>query len=447
MSRSPLQLVTSATRNQRVCMLTSKRFASTSTTQRQRRPLQPFLLERFDGWKDSTMSLSSSECEPLTLKELLAFADDEGRQRWESLSLGYVEPSNGSAYLRQEIIKAQVIGRSSSQTSLDLDPSHCVNVCAPQEGIFLGIQALCQPGDHIVCVAPAYQSLHEVAASLGCDVTLWWPEEVEIKEATSFQQTTSQKFKTMRFNPSTLKNMMRPGQTKMVIANFPHNPSGALPSQQDFQSMIDIVQDQGAWFLVDEMYQGLEHAGEDHRLASVATCMPKGISLGGVSKSYGLPGLRIGWLLNQDTSFHERVSELKDYTTICPPAPSEALAFIALRARDALWRRSRGIVAYCLPKLRDFITKTTLTFPLHTFEWCEPQGGTFAWVKFSSTSGVSASEYCQAVQRRKSLMMVPAGLFPECLPYDDRIRLTYGKKGTEDLLKVLEDDLRQELLE
>jgi aspartate/methionine/tyrosine aminotransferase len=441
MLRRPRQLLTAAKRNRRGSNVSSSTFTS-----HRRRPLQPFLLERFDGWKDSTLSLSSSECEPLSLKDLLSFADDEGSQRWESLSLGYVEPSNGSAYLREEIIKAQVAMASTSQTTVELDPSYCVNVCAPQEGIFLAIQAMCQPGDHIVCVAPAYQSLYEVAASLGCEVTLWWPEEVEMKDTNTFQ-TTTQKSKTMTFNPSTLESLMRPGQTKMVVANFPHNPTGALPSHQDFQSMMDIIQGHGAWFLVDEMYQGLEHAGEHHRLSSVATCMPKGISLGGVSKSYGLPGLRIGWLVNQDAAFHQRVSELKDYTTICPPAPSEALAFIALRGRGALWQRSRGIIANGLPKLRDFITNTTLTYPLHTFEWCEPQGGTFAWVKFSSTSGVSASEYCQAVRQRTSLMMVPAGLFPECLPFDDRIRMTYGKKGTEELLKVLEGDLRQELRE
>ena len=366
------------------------------------------------------------------MKELLTFADDEGLERWDSLSLGYVEPSNGSDYLREEIIQAQF-------NEQILDPSYSVNVCAPQEGIFLAIQAICKPGDHIVSVAPAYQSLHEVAASIGCEVSLWWPEEKETVVEVDNQQikTTS-----MHFNPSTLEQLIQPNKTKLVIANFPHNPTGALPSIDEFQVMADLVEGVDAWFLLDEMYRGLEHAGADHRLPPIATVMPRGISLGGMSKSYGLPGLRIGWLVNRDMAFHKRVSELKDYTTICPPAPSEALAFIALRAQKELWQRSHGILQEGLPRLRHFVRNTTTSQSRYSFEWCEPKGGTFSWVKFLDHYGnTTASEFSQAVRQRTGLMMVPSGLFPECLPGDDRLRLTYGKKGLPELLQVLEQDM------
>ncbi|CAB9497196.1 Kynurenine--oxoglutarate transaminase 3 [Seminavis robusta] len=411
-----------------------RNLAATTIT---RRPLQPFLLERFDGWNDSTMSLSSSECEALSLKELMTYADDKGLERWDSLSLGYVEPSNGSDYLREEIIKSQF-----NNQLTQLDPSYSVNVCAPQEGIFLAIQALCQPGDHIVAVAPAYQSLHEVAASIGCEVSLWWPEEreIEVEDRQQTKTTTT----CMHFDPSTLEQLIQPNKTKLVIANFPHNPTGALPSLEEFRAMADLVGGMGnAWFLLDEMYRGLEHAGADHRLPPIATVMPRGISLGGVSKSFGLPGLRIGWLVNQDRDFHKRVSELKDYTTICPPAPSEALAYIALRAQEQLWQRSHSILQEGLPRLREFVQATTATAQdRYSFEWCEPMGGTFAWVKFSDRHGTTtASEYSEAVRQRTGLMMVPSGLFPECLPENDRLRMTYGKKGVPELLQVLERDL------
>ena len=458
------------------------------------RPLQPFLLERFEGWNDATMSLSSSECEPLSLAELLTYADDVGLHRWETLSLGYVEPSQGSEDVRQAIVDAQFTTSTSTndsnheqqpqpppQQQQQLIHPGCVNVCAPQEGIWLALHALVlQPGDHVVVVAPAYQSLHELAASLGCEVDLWWPEDdgVDISVA---HGTGTQTVPTLTFRPETLQTLLRPGQTKLVVANFPHNPTGALPTREDFHTMMDMVQHCGAWFLVDEMYRGLEHpqpttSSSSHQpsqpqpsndaataaatttpataantnesfvapLPPVATCMPKGISLGGLSKSYGLPGLRIGWLVSGNPAFQRRVQELKDYTTICPPAPSEALALIALRAHDALWHRNRTIVAEGLGLVRQFVLEHSDRHPADDrFEWCEPQGGTFAWVRLQSHTSMSASDYCQAVRQRTGLMMVPSGLFPECQATDDRIRLTYGRRGLANLLKVWQRDLEQ----
>lgn len=405
---------------------------------KRRRPLQPFLLERFDGWNDSTMSLSSSECEPLSLRELLSYSDDNGKKIWDQLSLGYVEPSHGSSYLREEILNAQ-FGSSPS-----LHPE-CVNVCAPQEGIFLTMQAICEPGDHVIVVAPAYQSLHEIASSLGCDVESWWPEEEEMRVTTS--DGTRKETKCFRFNPETLQDMLRSNQTKLVVTNFPHNPTGALPTREEFQSMVDMVQDSGAWFLNDEMYRGLEHPTGNKivpPLPPITDCMVRGISIGGVSKSFGLPGLRIGWVVNSDESFQKRIAELKDFTTICPPAPSEALAFIALRAQDALWERSRLILANGLCHLRQFVLDQE-EHPEYALEWYEPMGGTFAWVKFQSRKSphqMTASDYCNTIRKKTGLMLIPSGLFPECQA-DDRIRLTYGKKETENLLKVFEQELQR----
>ena len=410
-----------------------------------RRPLRPFALERFDGWNDSTLSLSSSECEPLLLSELLSHADDEGLERWEKLSLGYVEPSNGSEFLRREILEAQF-----DNDATKLDPT-CVNVCAPQEAIFLARHALCQPRDHVVVVAPAYQSLHEVAASLGCQIDTWWPEEEETEIVSFDGQTT--KTKSFRFRPETLQKLLRPDQTKLVVANFPHNPTGALPTRHEFQQMVDMISDCGSsWFLVDEMYRGLEHPKQNQLfvepLPAVADCMDKGISLGGVSKSYGLPGLRVGWLVNRDAKFQKRVAELKDYTSICPPAPSEALAFIALRAQHALWQRSRNIVSHGLPLLRQFVTSHQSNHQHHhqdiRLEWFEPLGGTFAWVRFKHKNNQlanTASQYCDAVRQRTGLMMIPSALFPECQETDDSIRLTYGRKGMEQLLELWKSDM------
>lgn len=274
--------------------------------------------------------------------------------------------------------------------------------------------------------------------------------------SSSSSNTTLTQTSSWRFHPGTLEKLIRPNQTKLVVANFPHNPTGALPSLDDYQKMIDIVQANGSWFLVDEMYRGLEHPQQGRfvpPLPPVAACMPRGISLGGVSKSHGLPGLRIGWLVNgqelvSPSLFQKRVAELKDYTTICPPAPSEALAFVALRAQEALWQRSRRILAQGLPVLRQFIQHRR-----QSFTWSEPLGGTFAWVKFNNSrddrkssgggSSLTASQYCNTLRQRTGLTIVPSSLFTECKAKDDHLRLTFGKKGLDLLLQVWDRELQQ----
>eukprot|EP00966_Prymnesium_polylepis_P063218 1467271-Prymnesium_polylepis.1 len=128
------------------------------------RPLQPFLVERYPGWSTpGAESLTSSECEPLLLPELLALADDSTRVMWEVLSLGYPDQP-GSAYLREEIAaQYTTVGAAD------------VNVVAPQEGIYLAMRALLSAGDHVVVTAPCYQSLYEIALSIGCEVSYWRP--------------------------------------------------------------------------------------------------------------------------------------------------------------------------------------------------------------------------------------------------------------------------------
>ena len=130
----------------------------------QPRPLSPFLVERFPGWSaPGVESLSSSECEPLRMRDLLALADDDAARRWDALSLGYPACNEGSAFLRDAIAAQYGDGRGGAATPRE----PVVNVLAPQEGIYLAQRALLSPGDHVVVAAPCYQSLFEVRLD-GC---------------------------------------------------------------------------------------------------------------------------------------------------------------------------------------------------------------------------------------------------------------------------------------
>ena len=378
-------------------------------------PISPFRLERHEGWYDGSESLTSSECEPLTLTSLLALADDDALQRWEALSLGYPELSPGSAYLREAIA-----------AHYTCDAGH-VNVCAPQEGIFLAMHAMLSPGDHVIATVPCYESLTQVARSLGCTVSGWRPtglDEVGGKP---------------RFDPQHLQQLLQPSTTA-VIANFPHNPTGALPTLREWDEMLNICDTHGCRLFVDEMYRGCEHQ-DVPQLSAAVDAYERGISLSGLSKAFGLPGLRVGWLASQDTKLMDRVQELKDYTTICPAAPSEALALIALTSGHApLLARARQLVGAGLAALKACARECPQQLQLY-----EPSAGTTAVVKLLGID--NAVKYEKELRKRCNLTVAPLSLFGDAgaAAGDDlsaHVRVTYGRAATARLLARWQADLQ-----
>src|SRR5204863_2501789 len=121
-----------------------------------------------------------------------------------------------------------------------------------------------------------------------------------------------------------------------------------------------IAEHHGVHLFSDEVYRLLEH--ESPPLPAAADCSDRAMSLGVMSKAFGLAGLRIGWIATRDRAIFSRLASLKDYTTICNSAPSEILALIALRAKDRVLERSRGIVRANLELLDGFFARNTDTF-------------------------------------------------------------------------------------
>ena len=198
-----------------------------------------------------------------------------------------------------------------------------VTFAGAEEGVFLAMHALLGADDHAVVVWPAYQSLHEVARSIGASVTLVpldprdWSLDVDAVAAA-----------------------MRPN-TKVIVVNFPHSPTGAHLEPEQFARLVAIAELHGARLFSDEVYRLLEHSSP--RLAAAAESSPRGVSLGVMSKAFGLAGLRVGWIATRDRALRARIAALKDYTTICIAAPSEILALIALGARDCDARRANAL--------------------------------------------------------------------------------------------------------
>ena len=233
-----------------------------------------------------------------------------------------------------------------------LSPDDVVVVAAAEEGIFVAYHALLEPGDHVVVETPCYESALQVALSAGATVSAWrrsasngWAHDLDA-----------------------LRAVLRP-DTKLVYVNSPHNPTGMLMSREVLDRVVELCAERGAWLFSDEVYRELEHDPAD-RLPAACDLYERALSLGSMSKTYGLPGLRLGWLACRDRDALQRIVDLKHYTTICSSAPSELLSALALRHRDVLADRNRGIVLANLPLLDAFFERHA-----DVLSWVRPTAG------------------------------------------------------------------------
>lgn len=368
--------------------------------------LPPFKIERYFAQYEfsAPFLLSCSDCEPLSQKELLALADDQTRELWDTLWLGYTE-SQGHPLLRQEI--------TNLYQSIKQDD---VLVLVPVEGIFISMNCMLTKGDHMIVTYPGYQSLYQVAESIGCEVSNWVAQETE----TSWVFEVDQLAKLIQKN------------TKALVINFPHNPTGALLSQSQLHDVVELARKHDLYIFSDEMYRGLE-LNEQERLPSVAEIYEKAVSLSGVSKTLGLPGLRIGWLTTKNPALYKKLATFKDYTTICNSAPSEILALIGLRARDVLLKHNCTTIQENSKICQEFFSR----YP-DLFKYIAPQASSCAFARYLPKQGVDA--FAKQLIDSKGLMILPSSVFDFG---NHHFRLGLGRKNVPEVLAVLDQFLQE----
>ena len=358
-----------------------------------------FRLERFFARWEFTAShhLCASDVQGVPMAELVAMADGECRAWWEALALGYTE-SRGHPLLRAEI--ASLYEQVESDDVLALTGA--------EEAIFLVMHALLEPGDHVVAVWPVYQALYEVARSIGADVTL-----VELREDDGW-----------RLDPSAFSAALRLGRTKLAVVNWPHSPTGSLATRAEFDEVVAAAREAGATLLQDEVYRFLEHDAAD-RLPAAADV--GGISLGVMSKAFGLAGLRLGWLATTDRDVLVRVARLKDYTTICGAAPSEVLAVIGLRSRDRLVDRALGFI-------RPNVEAWESWLAAHDgWSWRRPVAGSVGYVRLPEGAGSSA--FCEQLAEAEDVLLLPSSVFEHG---DGHVRVGLGRPSIDEGLRRLD---------
>ncbi len=352
--------------------------------------------------------LCNSDCETVTVAELLALSgttlDELGR-----LTLGYTE-SQGNPVLR-EAIAAAYAGISAEQI---------IMLGTPVEGIYLTARALLEPGDDVIVLTPAYDALinlfeHIVSAE---NVKKW-----------AFRPTATG----WQLDLDDLRSLLTP-KTRLVVVNFPHNPTGYLPTPDQLTKLVQIVEQHNLWLFYDEMYYGLVHSGTPP-IPSAAVMTNRAIVLSGLSKTVGLPGLRAGWLVVQDQAVHDDIMNWKFYTSICPPAPSEFLALAAWQVRDQLRDRNIGRIEHNLQIATAFFAR----WP-DLFTWRRPLAGSVALVGVAVTSVTALSRRLAA---EAGVLIQPATMLGGT---DQQMRMGFGREAFPDALQQFERYLQHNSL-
>ena len=378
--------------------------------------IRPFLTEQFFALYEFTTPhvLASSDCETTSIAELLAMSGGD-LQDLGSVNLGYTESQGNPEYRRL------VAGMYENVNADDV-----VVLTSPVEGIYLTMQTLVEASDEVVALSPAYDALHHVAEYLCGDFHTWQL----VPNATGWE-----------IDLDRLRSLVN-ANTRLIIVNFPHNPTGFQPDRNQLEQLVDIARDHDCWIFSDEIYRGLDVSlSPAAAIPSVADLYDKAIVLNGLSKTFGLPGLRAGWLVACDGGIREELIGWKHYTTICPPAPTEYLAIEALRVREQLAARNQQRVTANLKFCSEFMKRRK-----DVFCWRPPVAGSTALVEIDlpalsrhrAGSFFSAMEYCHDLAQNHGVLLLPG----ECLGCTGTfVRMGFGRESFSSALAAWEATL------
>ena len=360
--------------------------------------MRDFELERyFSKWEfRAKYHMTASDIESMSISELLVMASEEDRDVFNHQWLGYTE-TFGHPELLEEI----------SRTYETAEPSHVLCFAGAEEGIYTAMRVLLEKDDHAIVVVPNYQAAETIPADI-CSVS-----GVPLDEHDNWSLDIDRVEREIRSN------------TKLVSINFPNNPTGSVLDKDRFMALVDLCREHGIYLFSDEVYRLVERA-PSIRLPQAADVYEKALSLNVMSKAYGLPGLRIGWIMTKDPRILSKMERYKHYLTICNASPSERLAIIALKARDKILERNRNLLHRNVEKLDAFFGEFS-----DIFEWHRPDGGCVGFPKY--LGGENANQFCEELVEKAGVLLLPPKIFySELLATpQDRFRIGFGRKNIE----------------
>jgi len=372
--------------------------------------LPDFKLETYmSRWEfNSRYHMTASDVETLSLRELLELATPEDRAAWDELRLGYIE-TFGTPALRQAV----------ATTYDKIVADDILAFAGIEEGIFAAMQALLDRDDHAVVVTPNYQSAETLPLSI-CAT-----DGVPLEAGNAWA-----------LDLDLLRRKLRPN-TKLIYVNFPHNPTGKVIAPAQFNELIELCRQRGIYLLSDEVYRGLER-DPARQLPQAADLYERGLSINVMSKAYGLPGLRVGWIACRDHDVLTRMERIKHYLSICNAGPSEHLAVIALKARERILKRNRDLLAENLASMNVFFDEFS-----DLFDWSIPDGGCIAYPRYKGKEGVET--FCRRLAEEDGIILLPASIYQSELTDTptDRFRIGFGRSYIAEGLSAMRASLRR----
>ena len=270
------------------------------------------------------------------------------------------------------------------------DPENVIITHGSQEALYLFYGCHLGPGDHVITFTPGWQQSWEVPLHLGAEVT-----KVALAQESDYA-----------IDWNTVTEHLR-NNTRLLILCYPNNPLGVALSDHDWEQLKKLRQDTGVTIIIDEEYL------TDYQ-ASIFTRIPGSYSVSSLSKIYGFPGLRLGWLVGDEEAVNRMVN-LKRYTTVCNSSICEYFALDVLSNGPHYMERFNRLCQEGLQVLRGWLA-------VHDrLSLIEPQGTPFAYLAYRGSD--TSAEFCRRLLRQKGVLLMPAEVF------EDRraVRLTFGR--------------------
>jgi aspartate/methionine/tyrosine aminotransferase len=344
-----------------------------------------FKMERMQSTWENVVdyNLSESGVHPLDLRELLAPDEIEALTR---VGIGYTQ-TNGTIGLREKIARLYP----------NVGLEQILVTAGSSEANFLLMWSLIERGDEVVFELPNYMQMIGLLRGFGANVKTF-----RLRESLGWQPDLDEMRKLVT------------AKTKLIVLTNPNNPTGAVLSAEAMKGIVDLAAAAGAWIIADEVYQGAELGGV--LTPSFWGRYERTLVVNGLSKAYGLPGLRIGWIVGPE-DLVKRTWPYHDYTTISPSALSDALAARALEParRERILARTRKILQANFPVL-----ETWLAGRGGLFTFLPPKAGAICFARYALE--INSTELVERLIKEQSVLVVPGDHFET----DGYLRFGYG---------------------
>ncbi len=334
--------------------------------------------------------MGASAPQAISLQQLLSLADQQELEQWNNLTLGY-STSQGDPTLRESIAGSYP----------GLTAANIITFAGAQEAIFVAYHALLNAQDRVQVILPIFEPLARVAQAIGARVDR---VRLRLTENHTWQLDMDQWRESID------------DKTAMAVINFPHNPTGKRISHDELQLIVDHCDRNNCWLFSDEVFRGLEYRQAD-QLPPVASVYAKGISLGVMSKAYGLGGVRVGWIATQDERLIKRMLEIKHYLSICNGRTDEQLALIALQHAPQLMQSTHQLIRDNLQRL------TTTIESISGIQWSQTDAGCVAYPRL--LDGASSRLFAKKLLDQTAVMIIPG----DCFMWGDaHFRIGFGRR-------------------